>query len=340
MSQSSIEWTDETWNPVRGCSRISEGCRNCYAERQAGRFTSERFKGFVTSTPSGPRWTGKLELIQHKLVEPLRWRRSRKVFVNSMSDLFHESLSFEDIDLVFAAMMLSPRQTFQVLTKRAERMHEYFSLNLAERLGGWDRHDRVRLRAQELGCQHKAAHFAAGVDVNVWPLPNLWLGVSVEDQAAAEARIPALLLTPAAVRWISAEPLLGPIDLSPVETEYAFGEVQRVWKHGALGEAQLNVCGEKTTLPGLDWVVVGGESGPGARPCKLRWIRNVVGQCLDNGVAVFVKQLGAHPVEDFETEPYAPNSETRLELASKKGGDPEEWPADLRVRQFPAGRVP
>ena len=277
---SGIEWTDRTWNPVRGCSRVSEGCRNCYAEVIASRFGSvsgSPFNGFARDG----KWTGRVELIEHRLRDPLSWRKPCRVFVNSMSDLFHEGLPDEAIDRVFAIMALAYQHTFQVLTKRPERMHEYLRGHAA---GG--RH--IWRAAQQVEMPRGRNKPAPG-----WPLPNVWLGVSVENQAAAD-RILVLLQTPAAVRFISAEPLLALVGLS-------------AW------------------LDSIDWVIVGGESGPNARGCHLGWIRSIVQQCKAADVPVFVKQLGARPYSATQ----------HVTIRDRKGGTMSEWPEDLRVREFP-----
>lgn len=283
MAKTSIEWTDKVWNPIRGCSRVSAGCERCYAERVAARFSGAGlpFEGLATMTKNGPRWSGKIKPVPEHLEDPLRWRQPCRIFVNSMSDLFHENLDEATIDRVFEIMMFSPRHTFQVLTKRADRMLHYM-IGAKERLVG-------RRLVQ-------------------WPLPNIWLGVSVENQKTADERIPLLLKTPAAVWFTSAEPLLGPINLGMA----TFGLDNRIQKHSF-----------------LDWVIVGGESGPGARACEVEWIRQIVAQCKASMVPVFVKQLGAHP--------YFSNTGNTLTLKDRKGGDMSKWPEDLKVREFPAG---
>lgn len=288
MNVTSISWTDLSWNPVRGCSRVSEGCRNCYAERMAARFAGpdEPFTMFARRTPSGPRWTGKVELVEKHLADPLKWRKPRKIFVNSMSDLFHEALPDEAIDRVFAVMVLCRQHTFQVLTKRPERMREYCSaLHTAN-------NDE---RQQRIGQRY------------TWPLPNVWLGVSVEDQPTADERILWLLKTPAAVRFVSYEPALGPVGLAN-----HFPHV-----HGMRNDKF--------------WIIVGGESGPGARPFDIQWARNTVAQCKAAGVACFVKQLGTHPYPGSLGSGRMPE----MALKDRKGGDWNEWPEDLRVREFP-----
>lgn len=254
--RSLIEWTDATWNPVRGCTRVSEGCRNCYAERVAARFSGPGmpYEGLAAMRAGEPRWTGELRVVETHLEDPLRWRNPRRVFVNSMSDLFHEKLHFEDIGRVFGVMAACPHHSFQILTKRPERMREF-----------------VTITTGIPGRPH-------------WPLPNVWLGVSVENQPAADERIPELLATPAAVRFVSAEPLLGPIDFDQENGLNAFGcGFEGGWRN----------CPENSPkCAGLDWVIVGGESGPGARPMHPRWARTIRDQCVAAGVPFFFKQWG------------------------------------------------
>ena len=305
---SKIEWTDATWNPVVGCTRVSEGCRNCYAERMAATrlVKTPAYAGVAEMTKAGPRWTGKLNLLEDRLEQPLRWRKPRRVFVNSMSDLFHEAIPFEFIAAVFAVMAVADQHVFQVLTKRPRRAIEWFrwlGLNAAEtgRLSGggslkmWKCHVAV-LCAEQYGLE------LAGCRVN-WPLPNIWLGVSVEDQKTAAERIPLLLETPAAVRFISLEPMLGPVDLQlacpPCDGCNTSGNVYECFPGtGCLGRRFL--------WP--DWVIVGGESGPNARPMDADWARYVRDQCAAARVPYFFKQM------------------------SKKSA----IPADLRVREYPA----
>lgn len=229
-----IGWTDQTWNPVRGCSRISPGCEHCYAETMAGRFCGkgQPYEGLVRIKDIRPnavrfernprreaRWTGVVRLVPDHLADPLRWKRPRRVFVNSMSDLFHERLSNEEIAAVFGVMAASPKHTFQVLTKRAARMKEWFAWLDATATGesSWRCADYCQIAAMKAGVSERLMlHEIKGtLKCWNWPLPNVWLGVSVEDQRRAEERIPLLLKTPAAVRFVSAEPLLGPVDLSP-----------------------------------------------------------------------------------------------------------------------------
>ena len=342
MSQSSnIEWTDTTWNCLVGCTRVSAGCDLCYAAQLAATRLKHRpeYQGLAVITASGrPAFTGTVRFLNERLNDPLHWRKPRRVFVNSMSDLFHDQVTDDQLDRIFAVMALTPRHIYQVLTKRPERMLEYFHDGragaVAAETGSGPDGDRnwPFIRPDDLGDR--------------WPLPNVWLGVSVENQETAEERIPLLLQTPAAVRWISAEPLLGPIDLRTV-----------VRRAGQYTEADR-------FLPGLDWVVAGGESGPQARPCDVDWIRSIVQQCQEAGVPVFVKQLGAWVSGEWPTDERGhcrpqvnrwlfpdgmvwvpgiigdhnytrPDGAIACGLGDRKGGTPSEWPDDLRVREFP-----
>lgn len=345
-----IEWTDRTWNPVRGCSRVSEGCRNCYAERQAARFVKpgQPFHGFAKVTAprdsldrTGGRrngWTGRVELVPSKLEEPLRWRKPQRVFVNSMSDLFHEGLSFEDIASVFAIMAACPQHDFQVLTKRAARLPQFFAWLEDERVGGALTRGRKMARAVHgaMGGRAPGGAIVENTANTTWPLPNVWLGVSVEDQATADERIPLLLDTPAAVRFVSAEPLLGPVNLRlerELLTDLMDLDPERSERHR--GTYPFSVRPEFRTRRhhALHWVIVGGESGPGARPCDAAWIRSIVEQCMAVDVAPFVKQFGAYAILDPRYNRTLPGWTRRLR--HPKGGDPEEWPERLRVREFP-----
>jgi protein gp37 len=223
MDRTKIEWSDATWNPVRGCSRVSEGCRFCYAEAVAARFSGPGmpYEGLARMSSRGPRWTGAVRTVPERLVDPLRWRRPRRVFVNSMSDLFHEALSDAQIDEVFAVMALASSHQFQVLTKRPARMRAYLSaLDVAERVARAAMLIRPRRREDDDRVLDEistnvlwGARLGGGFEArgfHRWPLPQVWVGVSVENQATADERIPLLLETPAAVRFLSVEPLLGP----------------------------------------------------------------------------------------------------------------------------------
>lgn len=490
-----IAWTDETWNPIRGCSRVSEGCRNCYAEVVAARFSGpgQAYEGLARRTSKGEaRWTGKIMFVEKHLLDPLRWKEPRRIFVNSMSDLFHEDVSDEQLDRIFAVMALADRHQFQVLTKRPQRMLEYVnepgrcravasaiarignrqprqgladseakgraagarrriskgieSLSLQESpcgvedspglpgdLGNAQRKANERVSASSgvgssarsnsardydqspersegqqravesrtsdligtapsrVGCptgsKEPAKRITASEDTPhrggrsgntrataagrsgegsggtipdeaegnlgdllpedlethlAWPLPNLWLGVSVENQAAADERIPILLDTPAAVRFLSCEPLLGPLQF-PLP------------------------CKDSRFWSDLHWIICGGESGAHARPCDVEWIRDIVKQCADAKVPCFIKQMGkwitgdhtGHGCTGFDTgfvvnrwllddgRVFIPpiigaNAHARPANAiafgncDTHGGNWIEWPEDLRVREFPS----
>lgn len=300
-----IQWTEATWNPVRGCSRVSPGCVNCYAETLAARLSAygtkpdSPFRGFVTKVNGHASWTGKVELVEKHLYDPLKWRTPRMIFVNSMSDMFHEELSDEVIDQIFAVMALCPQHTFQVLTKRPDRMLRWFS-----DLKPFPKEVFMDTKVSDFispHCERIEGHVGRLIRPDIsscalaaWPLPNVWLGVSVEDRAHKD-RIDLLRETPAAIRFLSIEPLLEDI-----------------------GELDLR---------GVHWVIVGGESGPNARPFYLGWAESVVHQCKSNGVSCFIKQLGSNPM-DGPDDPWS--------LRDKKGGDPSEWPVELRVREMPA----
>ncbi|HQS14963.1 phage Gp37/Gp68 family protein [Reyranella sp.] len=278
MGDTSIEWTDKVWNPVAGCSIVSPGCTNCYAMKMAHRIEgmngtaghAPHYAGLTMKTKAGAVWTGKVATAPDSiLMAPLRWRKPARVFVNSMSDLFHEGVADETIDRILAVMALCPQHTFQVLTKRAKRMREYFAhpLRLATINGAtWS------LLGTPLGS--KIEH--GGNWQTKLPLPNVWLGVSTEDQARADERIPHLLATPAAKRFISAEPLLGAIDLTAIPRTRSEGFMRPL-------DGRFNR---------LDWVIAGGESGPRARPMHPDWARDLRDQCAAAGIAYFFKQWG------------------------------------------------
>lgn len=253
-----IEWTDATWNPVTGCAKVSQGCKHCYAEREWPRMTK------LVPAYAGRDFTD-VRTHVNRLDQPLRWRRPRRIFVNSMSDLFHHDVPDDFIDLVFAVVSIADRHTFQVLTKRSDRMRQY--MNAPDRLA------RVRAAARRL---HGNVNEVSAVPV--WPPQNAWLGVSVEDQAAADERVPLLLETLAAVRWISAEPLLGQVSL----------HFERIGHWNALAMKS----NQPWATTRLHWVVVGGESGPKARPISIHWVRNLRDQCVAAGVPFLFKQWG------------------------------------------------
>lgn len=246
---SKIEWTDKTWNPVTGCNKVSTGCKNCYAMTMSERLQSmgiEKYKDTVKRTAGGNlNFTGKINLIESALNDPLKWKKPYMVFVNSMSDLFHEKVPFEYISRVLNTIAKTPQHTYQILTKRADRMQEYFKSHTT--------------------LKH--------------PLKNLWLGVSCENQKTLEERVPCLLKCPASVRFISAEPLLGDLDLYKLNGLLAYG-----------GQYSNGV--EWAGEGGINWVIAGGESGHGARAMSVEWVRNIQKQCKEFGVAFFFKQWG------------------------------------------------
>lgn len=282
MDKTRIEWADATWNPVFGCSLVSTGCEECYAMGQAHRFSGEGqpYEGLTRMTSKGPRWTGKVRLVYKALDRPIRWRRPRKVFVNSMSDLFHENVPDDFIDQVFAVMALADHHIFQILTKRPQRMRDYFAAGEDELLFRWARaipHEWVSDANFDL--VHRNTDF---------PLKNVWMGVSVENQATANERIPLLLETPAAIRWLSCEPLLGCVDLSDW-----MGETMDAGTHVEAGEGFARCDLSCAPCNGIDWVVAGGESGPKARPMHPHWALQIRDTCNAMGVPFFFKQWGA-----------------------------------------------
>ncbi len=283
-----IEWTHipgykgETWNPIVGCSIDSPGCKNCYAMRRANRLLdgnpkTPHYAGTTKKVNGKPVWTGKVARASEKtLTAPLRWGKPRAIFVNSMGDLFHENVQDEWIDEVFYMMHMAARHIFIILTKRPERMKKYM-----EDLSPWHRVKRPRLN-EIFGSEERAASadYFSMVREQPWPLPNVWLGVSVEDQKRADERIPYLLETPAAVRFISCEPLLGVVDLNTAEMN---------------NDPNLKINPLRGALPAfqkLDWVIAGGESGPHARPMHPRWLRSLRDQCQAANTPFFFKQWG------------------------------------------------
>lgn len=258
MSETAIEWTDATWNPTTGCDRISPGCDNCYALKMAARLKrmgQAKYQNDGDPRTSGPGFA--LTVHPDTLDQPMRWRKPRTVFVNSMSDLFHRDVPDTFIGQVWETMADCPQHTFQVLTKRPQRM--------------------MRMLTEAYGRVGRV-------------LPNVWVGTSIENDRNA-FRVDSLRATPAAVRFLSCEPLLGPLP-------------------------SLN-------LDGIDWVIVGGESGPGARPMQQQWAQDIVDRCQQYGVKVFVKQMGRVLAAD-------------LGMSDRKGHKLDEIPVGLRVREMPA----
>jgi len=261
-----IEWCDATWNPVTGCTKVSSGCKNCYADREFNRMRHlPAYKGRAfTDVAFHP----------DRLFQPMRLAKPRRIFVNSMSDLFHPDVPDKFLDQVFSVMALCPRHVFQVLTKRPERMLDFMS--------------RIGVSTEtlyEAESIERCPFERDGKYLVSLPLPNVWLGVSVEDQATADERIPILLRTAAAVRWVSAEPLLGRIDLTRIQWpgNQQVNVLTSVWHPGFTNHIDM---------ARLDWIVVGGESGPRARPMHPQWVRSLRDQCASSGVPFLFKQWG------------------------------------------------
>lgn len=373
MTATTIEWTDETLAVSRGCEAVSAGCLNCYAARIAARFSGEGqpFEGLARMKPQpddrqGRRrpslavWTGDITLVPKALLEALRWspRNRKRVFVGSVTDIFHREVPFEYLAALWAVMAATPWVTYQIVTKRPERMAEFFRwLDGQHRINGTSAYtytliDLLRrksvISASLTARDEKrlfAAQLAAENDPREWPLKNVHLLTSTENQETLDERVPHLLDCPAVVHGISAEPLLGPLDIRPyLRAKFPRGP-------GFLnGRAYVNSHGTNV----LRWVIVGGESGPGARPCEAKWLRDLGYQIgaanaehIERGEATrcafFLKQLGSCAVD-------APNGLAGAalkvppdfaELVSKRlknshGGDESEWPADLQgLRAFP-----
>lgn len=336
MGDTAIGWTHRpgtrgrTWNPTKGCSRVSEGCRHCYAEQQAARIVRmgkgrpTPYDDLVKLVNGEARWTGKVNLVPDVLVQPMRWRQPSTIFVNSMSDLFHESLSNEKIAAVFGVMAVCTQHTFQCLTKRARRMREWYAwLKTAASLCGL---------TQLALCIKYGAEFAPfsgprpGVSAEVfdrirrdeWPLPNVWIGVSCENQDAADERIPDLLSTPAAVHYLSCEPLLGPLDVSGW-LHWCTSCVCSTCPphHDAIDAASRSSRCHLTCDRGVrvGWVIDGCESGPGARPAEQAWFESLRDQCKAAGVPWFHKQMM---------------------VDGKLRTDPAEMPDGLQSQEWPA----
>lgn len=325
---------ERTNSAVKMAQRAGRGfaCKSCTADRRWQRRVD---------------WTGHARFVPETLAQPIKWKKPRRIFVNSMSDLFHPSLTNEEIAAVFGVMAACPQHTFQVLTKRPMRALEWFRWIEAHdpEVGAHTECHWHALNTERPACDGPVHRKSNNLEERPWPLPNVYLGVSVEDQKTADERIPLLLQCPAAIRWVSAEPLLGPVDLAHLlHHEFQPGNPE----HGhhrqcsAIAPDNLRHCGyppEAHPMPGIDWVVVGGESGPGARPCNVEWIRSIVGQCKGAWVPVFVKQLGGFPRVAMNQTDFARTvhvgPDLFADLRSSKGADPSEWPEDLRVREMP-----
>lgn len=280
--RSGIEWTDATWNWGYGCSHESPGCKNCYAELQTHRVASahDRYRHLTVLTRRGPKWSGEIELVPERLDQPIRWQKPRMVFVNSMSDIFHPKMPESAIAATFAVMGACRRHTFQMLTKRSGLMKEWFAKMRRDHGDPWSILEHCEAAAREYGVDCRASPAS-------WPLRNVWMGVTVEDRKR-KFRMDDLRGTPAAVRFVSAEPLLE--DLGDLD------------------------------LRGIQWMIVGGESGHNARPMRAAWARSIRDQCLEEGVALFMKQWGEHDADGVK---HRSKKETGCEL---DGVDWKQWP--------------
>jgi protein gp37 len=332
-----IQWTEETWNPVAGCRRKSPGCLNCYAERQALRLAcnpnekiQSLYSGLTQITNGRPAWTGATGSSETALLKPLRTKKPTTYFI-SLSDLFYDERPLRDIYRVLAVIALSGQHRFQVLTKYADTMSLVMNA-IAKNI------KPLEEAAREIGYTFNHE----GIPLLRWPIPNLHLGVSVENQQYADERIPLLLKTPAALRFVSYEPALGPVNFS--------GFLPR--------RVHDSYHGEWNRVGGLDWIIVGGESGPGARPFNVDWAWTAIKQCRAAGTKVFLKQLGSNPVIEgcrqhhfdwgegigrkakfSQVQPERENAGLwRIHLKDKKGGDMAEWAEHLRVREMPEVR--
>lgn len=358
-----IEWTDATWTPIRAliatpdgpkigwhCEHVSEGCRNCYAEvmnRRLGTSFDYKPGHLVHANKWGERRGDVSMLLDEKmLLAPLRWKKPRKVFVCSMTDLFADFVPDEWIDQVFAVMALAPQHTFQVLTKRADRMRTHLSSAMG-RIA-----DSIMRVRSERGIKSPVAplpHVRPGDAW--WPLPNVWVGVSVEDQQRADERIPDLLATPAALRFLSCEPLLGPVDLNRIH-EISHDGLHHAWE-SALNGKRFDEWGDGPDIEGctkIDWVIVGGESGP--RPMHPDWVRSLRDQCAEADVPFFFKQWGEwapvcemseelidacyHPVP--ERHPLASRRPKRNQCVMHADGNRFDGEAMFRRPAFEQGR--
>lgn len=355
--KSKIEWTDASWNPITGCSIKSPGCARCYAMKLAGtrlRNHPSR-KGLTQDSKTGPVWTGEVRFNEQWLTQPLQWKRPRRIFVCAHGDLFHENVPDAWIDQVFAVMALARQHTFQVLTKRADRMRRYLSDD--------DAVERIAIAAHKLWAAKLAPASTGNLLIEVirddaelkhvtetlrhWPLPNVWLGVSAERQREADERIPELLATPAAVRFVSAEPLLGALDFA---TPLYRGEAGVTMRGYLRDYAEPDDFHHHATK--LNWVIAGGESGPHARPMHPHWVQGLRDQCQAAGVPFFFKQWGEfHPSDQHEpdTEARKRTPETihfdgRREFRPAEqfhliGGKEPGWAGMCRVGKKAAGRL-
>ncbi|WP_428419242.1 DUF5131 family protein [Methylibium sp.] len=311
-----IEWTDATWNPVTGCREVSPGCKNCYAKRDWQRLSAPR------AVPNA--YTGRefhdVQFHPERLHQPSQWKKPRRIFVNSMSDLFHEDVADQQIEAVFAEMQANERHTFQALTKRIVRAKAWL--------------DRVKPSPVDgiLTLDGAPPRHHGGVAVAFmaasWPLRNVWLGITVVNQAEADRDIPVLLATPARVRFLSVEPMLGPVDLQRAclgacrNGATCYADEGRRWIVDST-EGGLHVECICSRLNGLHWVIAGGESGPHARPSHPDWFRSLRDQCAAAGVPFLFKQWGEWLPIDQQDEAFT----DRLYRSNRKAAPHEDQAA-------------
>ncbi len=350
MNKTSIPWVRNpdgtpgfTWSPVIGCKALSAGCANCWAERLAAT-RLDHMSAYHRLTKGG-HWTGEQRFLTERLAEPLKRRKPSGIFVVDMGDLFGDGVTNEQIAAVYGVMSARPQHTFYTCTKRAKRRREWFEWVevMAERCKeifpdedlDWRRIHVLRASAMRQGAGNLPGYtemLATG-----WPLKNVREGTTVENQAAADERIPELLQTPAAVRFLSVEPILEEVSIKDCLNYNEQRGYLCTCPHGRIPWSRCDVCEDKMPVGspgwldlGINWVIVGGESGPNAHPCHVEWIRSIVSQCQEAGVSCFSKQLGANAHRQ------APGHGTeRIHLCARAGADPNEWPEDLRIRQFP-----
>lgn len=336
---SKIEWTGKTWNPIRArnretgkvgwhCEKVSPACANCYAETmnvQGGNNPGR----FGTGIRYAVDQTSKIEffLDEKTLMAPLHWKKPTSIFPCSMTDLYGSWVPDEWLDQIYAVIAITEQHTYQILTKRPERRREYMKDSAPLRNG------RV---CHQFGELMRRSKMGSAIWTG-WPLPNVWEGISVGNQEEADKMIPILLDTPAAVRWVSYEPALAGVDF----TSYLTASCDMGHAHSAKWRGTSCVTCDGIISGGLDWLVVGGESGPGARPFNVQWARDVIAQCKASGVPCFVKQFGSAPHCDkarisHRGDPLPSTDGFWRFLNDRKGGDMSEWPEDLRVREYPA----
>lgn len=331
--KSKIQWTNHTWACVQGCDYVSPGCTHCYVVPMLHRLShnpnpkvSAPLQGLVTKNATGAlHFTGKVKLREDRLGDPFGWKPGM-VFVPSHGDIFHESVPFWFLDKIWAVMAMTPQHTYQVLTKRPARMRRYVADMSAERCAG--RGNAVL----ELAKQHQKNGTGVYLEGFGWPLPNVWLGVSTEDQPRFNERWPDLRDTPAAKRFISYEPALGLLSLTDVCNGAYFEDVLAGVRYH---DAPAGVRSATMQIPHLDWGIGGLESGGKARQGDVQWLHSFVRQFERAGRACFIKQLGRRPVDSRHMHAAGAGGPVRLKLVDRKGGDMEEWPESLRVRQFP-----